>query len=80
MTVAACLLASACSDSPAQTPHEHGDPRTPYPCAKDDDCISPSCGPCSSGSVLYQESRACAVNPCPGVAMVCSPRRVCVVK
>jgi hypothetical protein len=71
---------TACPSQPAQMPDEHGEPRTPYPCQKDADCMRPSCGPCTPGALLVQESPACAVNPCPDVAVVCSPKRVCVVK
>ena len=64
--------------APAQTTTASASP-APQSCQKDEDCMAPSCGPCSPGSVLLQNSRACAVNPCPGVTVGCSAQKVCVV-
>jgi hypothetical protein len=65
---------------PAQTPDSEGEPLPPFPCQKDADCVAPACGPCTPGAVLLQQTRECAVNPCPNVAVACSPQKVCVVK
>ena len=74
------LCEGACSGPPPQTPDSDGQPQPPFPCHTDAECIAPSCGPCTSGTVLLQQSRACAVNPCPGIAVACSAQKVCVVK
>lgn len=52
----------------------------PIPCKTDADCRSPACGPCKSGEVLKRGGPSCTVNPCPGVPVVCSPQKVCVVR
>lgn len=81
LALAASLFWLALAGCPeAQSPDSQGQVQPTYPCQKDDDCMSPSCGPCSSGAKLLQSSPACAVNPCPNVAVVCSSQKVCVVK
>jgi len=56
------------------------DGETSVACARDADCPSPACGPCTSGARLVRNGPTCAVNPCPGVQVACSPEKVCVAK
>jgi hypothetical protein len=55
-------------------------PTSGIPCEKDSDCSPPACGPCTPGAELTQSAVSCAVNPCPGVVVGCSARRVCAVR
>ena len=72
------LLLAGCPE--AQSPDAQGEALPPFPCQKDADCSPPACGPCNAGAVPVQQNKACAVNPCPNVAVACSPQKVCVVK
>jgi hypothetical protein len=78
--VATLFASTLAGCPPAQMPDEHGEALPPFHCNADADCHSPACGPCTSGEVLRQQNLTCAVNPCPNVAVVCSPQHMCVVK
>ena len=69
---------TAPSADPSAPPRDD-DP--PVACAKDEDCGSLACGPCTSGDVVRvsKQRMGCVVNPCPGATSVCR-NKVCVVK